>query len=129
RYDRVDFEAELAGVAREHELGVVSYFSLASGLLTGKYGSVEDLQGAARAGMLEGLFAERGTRVRPAHRAGAVDQVVHAAQVALACLMARPGVTALIASATSLEQLDDLTRAAGLRLDDAAMDRLESASA
>lgn len=128
-YDRADFEDELAGVAREHELGVVSYFSLASGFLTGKYGSVEDLQGAARAGMLEGYFDERGTRVLSAVREVARDLSATPAQVALAWLMARPGVTAPIASATSLEQLDDLTRAAGLRLDDAAMDRLESASA
>jgi len=128
-YDRAGFEGELAGVAKEHALGVVSYFSLASGFLTGKYESVEDLQGSARAGMLEGYFDERGMRLLPALREVARELSATPAQVALAWLMARPAVTAPIASATSLDQLEDLIGAAGLRLDDAAMEKLESASA
>lgn len=128
-HDRAGFESDLAGLATEHGIGVVSYFSLASGFLTGKYDSVEDLQGTARAGMLEGYFDERGMRLLPALREVARELSATPAQVALAWLMQRPGVTAPIASATSVAQLDDLVGAAGLRLDDAAMAKLESASA
>lgn len=127
-YDRADFESTLAGVAEEHELGVVSYFSLASGFLTGKYRKVEDLAGTARAGFLKGYFDERGLKLLDALREVAADVSATPAQVALAWLMARPNLTAPIASASSLEQLDDILRAAQLSLPAAAIERLEAAS-
>lgn len=127
-YDRADFESGLAAVAEEHQLGVVSYFSLASGFLTGKYDSVDDLQGKARAGMLQGYFDERGMRLLDALRKVAADVSATPAQVALAWLMARPAVTAPIASATSVAQLDELMGAAELTLSAGAIEALEAGS-
>ena len=126
-YDRADFEAGLAGVAQEHEVGVVSYFSLASGFLTGKYQSAEDLKGSARAGFMQGYFDERGQKLLGVLREVAADVSATPAQVALAWLMGRPGVTAPIASATSLAQLDELMGAAALSLPASATAALEAA--
>ena len=126
-YDRADFEPELAGLAAEHGLGVVSYFSLASGFLTGKYASTADLEGAARAGFLEGYFDARGKKILGALREVADDVSATPAQVALAWLMGRPNLTAPIASATSVQQLDELVGAAELVLPEGAIDKLEAA--
>ena len=125
-YDRADFETGLADVVEEHELGVVSFFSLASGFLTGKYKSAEDLQGVARAAFLEGYFDERGQALLNNLRQVAEDQSATPAQVALAWLMGRPGISAPIASATSLTQLDELMDAADLSLSAAAIETLEA---
>lgn len=127
-YDRAGYESELAGVVREEGLGVVAYFALAAGFLTGKYNSKADLEGAARAGMLEGYFDERGMRLLDALRKVAGDLDATPAQVALAWLMTRPSVVP-IASATSLQQLDDILGAAELTLPKDALDTLEQASA
>lgn len=127
-YDRAGYESELAGVVREEGLGVVAYFALAAGFLTGKYNSKADLEGAARAGMLEGYFDERGMRLLDALRKVAGDLDATPAQVALAWLMSRPNVVP-IASATSLQQLDDILGAAGLDLPKDALDTLDQASA
>ncbi|MXS84419.1 aldo/keto reductase [Nitrosomonas sp. HPC101] len=127
-YDRADFESELAGVAQAHELGVVSYFSLASGFLTGKYHSVEDLKGRAREDFLRGYFDGRGLKLLDVLRQVAVDVSATPAQVALAWLMGRPNLTAPIASASSLTQLDDILGAAELSLPAAAVEKLETAS-
>ena len=126
-YDR-SFESELAGVAQEHDLGVVSYFSLASGFLTGKYRSVEDLQGRAREGFLAGYFDDRGLKLLDALRTLADEIKATPAQLALAWLMAQPRVTP-IASATSLEQLDDIMGAAELALPASAIEALDRAGA
>ena len=125
-YDRA-FEQELAGLAQEEELGVVSYFSLASGFLTGKYASRDDLKGAARAALVEGFFDERGMKLLETLRKVSADVGATPAQVSLAWLMTRPGVTAPIASATSLEQLDDILAAADVSLPADALDALERA--
>ena len=125
-YDR-SFESELAGVAQEHGLGVVSYFSLASGFLTGKYRSVEDLKGAAREGFLQGYFDERGLKLLDVLRKVADEVKATPAQVALAWLMSRPALTAPIASATSLQQLEDILGAAELALPGSALEVLEDA--
>lgn len=124
-YDRADFEAGLADVAKEHEIGAVSYFSLASGFLTGKYQSIEDLQGSARADFLKGYFDERGQRLLTGLLKVAADVAATPAQITLAWLMNRPGVTAPIASATSLAQLDELLDSASLSLPAGTLDRLE----
>lgn len=120
-YDRADFEAELAPVAAEHGLGVVSYFSLASGFLTGKYDSVDDLQGTARAGFLKGYFDARGRALLSELREVAGDLSATPAQVALAWLIGRPHLTAPIASATSIAQLDELMGATELSLPERAV--------
>ena len=127
-YDRAGFEQELAALAQGEELGVVSYFSLASGFLTGKYASRDDLKGAARAGFLEGFFDERGMQLLETLRKVSADVGATPAQVSLAWLMTRPGVTAPIASATSVEQLDDILAAAEVRLPQDALDALDRAS-
>ena len=126
-YDR-SFEAELAGVAKEHGLGVVSYFSLASGFLTGKYRSVDDLAGTAREGFLKGYFDDRGLKLLDVLRTVADNVKATPAQVALAWLLSRPALTAPIASATRLEQLDDILAAATLSLPAAAIAELDAAS-
>jgi aryl-alcohol dehydrogenase-like predicted oxidoreductase len=128
-YDREDFETQLEPICREQELGVIPYFSLASGFLTGKYRSEEDLSGRARAGMVEKYLDERGMRIL-----AALDEVARQhdrtpAQVALAWLIGRPGITAPIASATSLEQLAQLIEATGIELDSSALRVLNDASA
>jgi aryl-alcohol dehydrogenase-like predicted oxidoreductase len=128
-YDRAEFEMDLAQTCQEKGIAVISYFSLASGFLTGKYRSMADLAGSARAGMVGRYLDERGLRIL-----GALDNVAHAigsapASVALAWLMNRPGVTAPIASATSVPQLQALISATELRLSQADMDYLTEASA
>ncbi len=127
-YDRADFESGLAGVAQEHDLGVVSYFSLASGFLTGKYRKAEDLEGKPRAAFLGKYFDERGQRVLDALLAVAEEVSARPAQVALAWLLTRPALTAPIASATDLGQLDELLDAVDLTLPEAALERLATAS-
>ncbi len=128
-YDRRDFEDELARVAQENELGVVCYFSLASGFLTGKYRSQQDLEGQRRSAMVKDYLDARGLRILDALDAVARELSATAAQVALAWLIAQPGVTAPIVSATSLRQLDDTLGAARLTLTEPALRRLDEASA
>lgn len=128
-YDREAFEAELEPLCLEKRVGVISYFSLASGFLSGKYRSEADLVKSARgAGVGKKYLNERGFRILKAldEIAGRYDSTP--ARVALAWLIARPSVTAPIASATSLEQLDDLIEATKLELDGAALDSLNEAS-
>jgi aryl-alcohol dehydrogenase-like predicted oxidoreductase len=128
-YDRADYETNLEAVCRENGLGVIPYFSLASGFLTGKYRSEADLAASKRAQMVKKYLNERGFRILRA--LDEVAQALHStpAKVSLAWLMARPGITAPIASATTLEQLDDLTASTELELDQASIERLNNASA
>lgn len=128
-YDRADFEDELAGLATEQQLGAVSYFSLASGFLSGKYKTVEDLEGSARAGFLAKYFDDRGQKILQALLQVSQELSAKPAQVALAWLLSRPGLTAPIASATSMAQLDEILGAAGLKLPADALARLDAASA
>ena len=127
-YDRADYEEQLLQVCEENAIGVIPYYSLASGFLTGKYRSEADLAKSARGGGVKKYLDERGFRILDA-----LDQVAKLlgatpAQVALAWLAARPTITAPIASATSLDQLNDLIKAASLELDEASMDVLNRAS-
>ena len=126
-YDR-SFEAGLACVAGEHDLGVVSFYSLASGFLTGKYRSVDDIRGTAREPFLKDYFDERGLKLLDALFEVADEVGATPAQVALAWLMGRPHLTAPIASATSVAQLDDIMGAADLSLTADAVERLDIAS-
>jgi aryl-alcohol dehydrogenase-like predicted oxidoreductase len=108
---------------------VISYSSLASGFLTGKYRSEADFGKSPRGGRMERFLDARGLRILAALDAVAGDHGATPAQVALAWLIARPGLTAPIASATSIEQVDDLAAATRLRLDADAIQRLDEASA
>jgi aryl-alcohol dehydrogenase-like predicted oxidoreductase len=123
------FEAELEPLCLEQNIGVISYFSLASGFLSGKYRSEGDLNKSARGGGVKKYLNERGFAILDALDEVARRQASTPARVALAWLIARPSVTAPIASATSLEQLNDLTEATKLELDEASLRLLNEASA
>ena len=127
--DRLPFESELAPVCQRHGIGVAVYYALASGFLSGKYRRLEDIQGRARAAALKQYSNERGWRVVAALHAVAQRLSSTPATVALAWLMAQPGVTSAIASATSLEQLEDLLKASELTLDSSSLAELDAASA
>jgi aryl-alcohol dehydrogenase-like predicted oxidoreductase len=127
-YDRAEYEETLEPVCIENGLGVLSYFSLASGFLTGKYKSAADVANKPRGDFVKKYLNDCGFRILDA-----LDQVamgLHAmpAQVALAWLMARPTVTAPIVSATSLAQFKELIGATKLELDEDSMGLLNRAS-
>ena len=128
-YDRAEYEATLEPLCVAERLGVISYFGLARGFLTGKYRSTADLGQSQRGGGVADYLNERGMRILATLDEVAGEIRSTPAQVALAWLIARPSITAPIASATSLDQLEDLIAAANLRLDKAAIDRLTAASA
>jgi len=127
-YDRADFEQKLQAVCVKNGIGVISYFSLASGFLTGKYRSEADLGKSARGQGAKKYLTDRGRRILDALDSVAREMAATPARVALAWLMAQPGITAPIASATSLPQLEELIAATRLSLDSAALDRLDAAS-
>jgi aryl-alcohol dehydrogenase-like predicted oxidoreductase len=128
-YDRVGYEQALAGVCTTHGLGVISYYSLASGFLSGKYHSIEEIAGRPRAAVLKKYFTERGMRILAALEEVARELKAKPSQVSLAWLMTRPNVTAPIASATTVEQLHELVGATRLDLPAAAIEKLTQASA
>lgn len=113
----------------EHQLGVINYWSLASGFLTGKYRSEADLTKSVRGGAVKKYLDEKGFRILKALDEVAAKYHSTPASVAIAWLIARPSVTAPIASATNLGQLQSLVKAAELHLDAAAIDLLNEASA
>lgn len=115
-YDRQDYETDLSSVAAEFSLGVIPYFSLASGFLTGKYKSLDDTHGVARGSRVSRYFDDRGKKILAALDQVAAETGHKQATVALAWLLAQPTITAPIASATRVEQLDDLMAAADLTL-------------
>ena len=126
--ERAGYETGLAPVVAEHNLGVVPYYSLASGFLSGKYRKAEDLAGRARAGGAGKYLNARGLTIL-----GALDEVAKScnatdAQVAIAWLIEQPGITSAIASATNLNQLEELAKAAELRLDTPSLAKLNAAS-
>lgn len=128
-YSRDTFEGGLQDLAVEKGLGVITYFSLESGFLTGKYKTVDQIAGTKREGMLKDKFDERGVRILAVLDAVAQKNEATSAQVALAWLLAQPGVTAPIVSATSTEQLADTLKAATLTLSDEDVAELTEASA
>ena len=127
-YDRAGFEGELAALCRREHLGVISYFSLASGFLTGKYRSAADLANRARGYRVKDMLNERGLRILHALDAVARETGATPAQISLAWLIAR-GVTAPIASATSVQQLEELIGATRLTLTAETIAKLDEASA
>lgn len=126
--ERKAFETDLLPVVEKYGLGVIPYFSLASGFLTGKYGRGANGSPSARAGFVEKYKNERGYAVVDALVEVAAANHATPAQAALAWLLARPGVTAPIASATTDSQLDELIGAADLTLDEASLKKLDAAS-
>jgi aryl-alcohol dehydrogenase-like predicted oxidoreductase len=127
-FDREQYEITTEPFVKEQNLGVISYFSLASGFLSGKYRSVNDLKDSSRAGMVKKYLNERGFRILKALDEVAAQYNSKPAAIALAWLIARPSVTAPIVSATSISQLHELTKAT-LQLNPEAIKVLNSASA
>lgn len=128
-YDRAEYEQQLEPLCLERGLGVINYYSLASGFLTGKYRSEADLGKSARGVGIKKYLNERGFRILTALDQVAKQHDANPTRVALAWLIARPSITAPIASAMSLEQLKDLIEATKLELDQAAIELLNQASA
>lgn len=118
-YDRAGYESGLEQVALDHELGVINYYSLASGFLSGKYRSKEDAAKSARGqGVVDKYLNERGLKIVDALVQVAEAHRASPTQVALAWQIARPGIAAPIVSATSLAQVDELAKASVLKLKD-----------
>ena len=115
-YDRDKYDGALRDLAMREGLGVITYYGLASGFLSGKYRTADDLKKSPRGGGVAKYLNPRGMRVLAALDTVAARHSAPPAEVALAWLMQRPGVTAPIASATNLEQLASLMRATELRL-------------
>ena len=128
-YDRDTFEGPLATVCAREKIGVITYFSLASGFLTGKYRSEADFAKSPRGEGMKKYMNPRGRSILAALDQAAQKHRATPAQVALAWLIARPGVTAPIASATSLAQLNELIAATRLTLDTETTEALDRASA
>jgi aryl-alcohol dehydrogenase-like predicted oxidoreductase len=128
-YSRATFEGPLQDLAVERGLGVITYFSLEAGFLTGKYETAQHVAGTAREGMLTDKFDERGVRILATLKAVADRNEATPAQVSLAWLLTRPAVTAPIVSATSVEQLTDTLKAASLMLSEEDLAELTEASA
>lgn len=126
--ERGEYEGALQDICVAENIGVINYYALAAGFLTGKYRSEADAAGA-RGGSVRGYCNEKGFGVLAALDRAAARFDATPAQVALAWVMTRPAIAAPIASATKLTQLDDLAAAAVLRLDDEALADLEKASA
>ncbi len=126
---RGDFEGAVQQLCIERDLGVLPYFSLASGFLTGKYRSEADFGQSLRGAGMKRYLNDKGRAVLAALDEVSAETGATQAQIALAWLAARPGVTAPIASATSIAQLDELLAVLTLELSAAQVERLEAASA
>ncbi|MGE9763734.1 aldo/keto reductase [Pseudomonas sp. PDM20] len=129
-YDRANYETQLEPTVQQLGLGVINFYSLAAGFLTGKYRREDDLgKSSVRGYKVKNFMNERGFAILDALEEVAGELNATPTQVALAWLMARPSITAPIASASKLEQLPDLIAAVELKLSDEAIQRLNSASA
>ena len=128
-YDRADYESQLEAFCLENGLGVISYYSLARGFLTGKYRSEKDADKSVRGEGACKMLTERGLGILEALDRVAKERGVGLATISLTWLIQRPSVTAPIASATNLDQLRELMLAPELTLNSAEIDLLDSASA
>ena len=128
-YDRADFERHTEPICLEEKIGVIPYFSLAAGFLTGKYRSEADLAQRARGAFVKKYMNDRGFTILAALDEVAREHEVKPAQIAIAWLMARPSITAPIVSATSVEQWNEIVKAAELKLTGSDLKRLNAASA
>lgn len=129
-YDRAVFEKELQPLCVKEGLGVISFYALAAGFLTGKYRRAEDAAKSARgANTVRKYLNERGLKILAALDEAGKRTGAPAARVAIAWVMAQPGITAPIASASSLEQVREIAKASELKLDAQTMQLLDRASA
>ncbi len=128
-YDREDFEKDLEPLCLEKNIGVINYYSLASGFLTGKYRSQADLNKSARGGKAVSYLTDRGLRILKALDEVSAQHRSNPAAVSIAWLIHRKSITAPIASATTVEQLQDLFKATELKLSAQDIDLLTKTSA
>jgi aryl-alcohol dehydrogenase-like predicted oxidoreductase len=126
--ERADFEGPLEDLCLAEKVGVIGYYSLASGFLTGKYRSAADAAGKARGAGAGKYLNDYGLGVLKALDEVAKQYEAKPGQIAIAWLIARPSVTAPIASATSLDQLAELAEAAEIELDAESIAKLDAAS-
>lgn len=127
-YDRQPFESELLDLCRENTISVLSYYSLASGFLTGKYRSEADFSKSARGGGMTKYLNARGYRILEVLDTVAKRYETSLAGISIAWLLSQPQVVAPIASATSIRQLKELVAGATLKLDPDALALLNAAS-
>ncbi len=129
-YSRDAFEGNLQNLCREKNIGVVPYYGIASGFLSGKYRSEADAQKSPRGGTVVAKYLnDRGRKILAALDSVSARLKATPAQIAIAWLIAQPAITAPIVSATNVDQLHELARAASLTLDAEAMKELDEASA
>lgn len=127
-YSREEFEKDLERICEQYNLSVINYYALASGFLTGKYRSEADLHKSKRGGSIKKYLNERGMRILNALDTVAAQYSVTPAQVAIAWLLTRSTITAPIASATTTQQVQDITKGVQLILDAPAVELLNTAS-
>ncbi|TDO24891.1 aldo/keto reductase [Pedobacter duraquae] len=128
-YNRAKFEQDFEQIVLDNQIGVINYYALASGFLTGKYRSEADLNKSQRGGGVKDFLNERGFKILKALDEVSEQYNATPASVAIAWLIARPSITAPIASVTSTSQLKDLVAAASLKLSNDDIDILDDASA
>ncbi|HQT77048.1 MAG TPA: aldo/keto reductase [Rhodopila sp.] len=126
--ERTEFEGPLEDLCLKEKVGVIGYYSLASGFLTGKYRSRADMEGRTRGSRVEKYLNENGLRVLQALDEVGLRYEAKPGQIAIAWLIARPSVTAPIASATDLTQLAELVEAAEIELDAESIEKIDAAS-
>jgi aryl-alcohol dehydrogenase-like predicted oxidoreductase len=123
--DRADYESELEPLCRSEELGVIVYFSLAAGFLTGKYQRGQEIPNTPRAQMVQRRYMnDHGWQVLDTVERIARQYDATPSQIALAGILARPGITGPIASATSVRQLHELMGTFDIQLDTEALTAL-----
>ncbi|MFP5079691.1 aldo/keto reductase [Pedobacter sp. JCM 36344] len=127
-YNRENYETNYEQIVLDYKLGVLNYYALASGFLTGKYRSESDLNKSQRGSGVKNYLNERGFKILKALDIVSEQYSANQASVALAWLIKRNSITASIASVTSLVQLEDLTRAAALKLNMEDIEILDDAS-
>lgn len=126
-YDRDDYEGDLEGLCRRENIGVIPYYGLASGFLTGKYRSPADFSKSPRGTRMSAFLNAKGLRILAALDEISEAHRVNPAAVSLAWLIARPSITAPIASATNVAQISDFCAAAALRLSQEEIAKLNDA--
>ncbi|WP_304038555.1 aldo/keto reductase [Mesonia mobilis] len=126
--ERNDFEGDIKEICEQNGVGVATYFSLASGFLTGKYRKEEDFEGKKRKGFVEKYLNRQGLAILDALDKIAEEHEVTNAAVALAWIMNRPGVTAPIASATKSSHIEAFDEAIQLQLSEDEMNKLNEVS-
>ncbi len=127
-YERNEYEKDIEKICLENNIGVITYFSLASGFLTGKYRTENDLNKSQRGGGIKKYLNDRGFRILDALDEVSKKYNTNQAAIAIAWVLARPGITAPISSATTVEQLNELIKATEINLDNESMNLLNKAS-